>query len=302
MMSIANVAWGAQSVLHSKNSAVVPGTLMLIAGSLVVYRHMTHEMAGPDNLKTFLGMIVLQMLPLVILEMKVISCADPVGLFCKFSGPVTLMHGIFLMLRVCTYPIYEHGTLWFSITGVLGVLVTIVFGFRQRWTLRAMSEYNAVWGLTILAFAAACCTELVEEHLNPRPSWNPVTWKKFATVVFAEANNYIELMAFVPAVWMLFREDQSTVQYSAKYLDVDSVDTKRRATAFFLFLVGFYFAEDIYQAYGAFWLAPVAAAAHIVHYLLLVDFAFYVLAHIYNPEKLVSELRKWLPKDVSVSV
>merc|ERR1719162_2339832 len=103
-------------------------------------------------------------------------------------------------------------------------------------------------------------------------------------------------MAFVPAVWVVYRESDSHGS------DLDSPATKRTSTAFFLFLVIFYFTEDIFQAYEALFVSPLAAIAHLAHFLLLLDFAFYILAHVYNPEKLVGELRKWLPADLACAV
>jgi len=296
MMPSSNAMWGVQNILHQKNSPVVPGMLMLISGSLIVHRHMTQENEdGDDHLKTFLGMILIQMIPLVILELKVISCADPVGLFCKFSGPVVLMHGVFLAFRLCMYPIHEHGYIGFTVAGFLGVLVTL-YNFYQRWSPRAMFGHSAVWKLTAMAFLAACCTTWADDYLNPSVWRQQHTWFSYFVHVLESMNSYVELLAFVPAVWMIYN-DKST-----QFFEVDSVDCKRRAAAFFVFLVCFYFLEDVYQAYEALGVMNVAAVAHIVHYLLLVDFAFYVLAHVYNPDKLVGELRKWLPADMRSEV
>merc|ERR1719420_2659829 len=105
-------------------------------------------------------------------------------------------------------------------------------------------------------------------------------------------------MAFVPAVWMLYRESTS----GERMPSVESIQTKRTSTAFFLFLVIFYFTEDITQAYESMFISPLAAMAHMAHFLLLSDFAFYILAHVYNPEKLMGELRKWLPADLACAV
>lgn len=292
-MVTSNMIWNVQNALHQKNSPLVPAMLMVVAGSLIVYRHMTQDYThGEDQLKTFLAMILVQMIPLVILELKVISCADPVGLFCKFSGPVTLMHGVFLVLRLCMYPFHEHGYIWLSVLGLIGAFVAL-FNFYQRWSPGVMFGHSAVWKLTALAFIAACCSTWADDFVNPTP-WNPLTWEKFFITMLSSANNYIELMAFVPAIWMLYNDTQ--------FIEVDSVDCKRRASAFFLFLVCFYFFEDVYQAYEAFVFGvPLAAVAHIVHYLLLVDFTFYVLAHIYNPEKLIGKLQNWLPSDLRLS-
>merc|ERR1719240_1101002 len=99
--------------------------MMLIASSLVVYRHMYTQTRESDVLKTFLAMILVQMLPLVALEMKIMSCADPVGLFCKFATPVTLVHAFFLGMRLAMHSSYDSSTLCTSGLGFVGALITM---------------------------------------------------------------------------------------------------------------------------------------------------------------------------------
>lgn len=292
MMSSANLMWKAQEVLHRKNSPLVPGALLLIAGFLVVYRHVSHDNDGRDHLKHFLAMIVVQMLPLVALEMKIMSCADPVGLFCRFATPVTMMHALFLLMRVIQYPIYQQGYLAFAILGFAGAVFTISKGFNQRWS--CLLQHKSVWGLLLVALVAACCTEYVEAIFHP--SLRTRSWGKYTATLFSTTNSYIELMAFVPAVWMVYRENDF------QSIDLNSVVTKRTSAAFFLFLVIFYFTEDVWQAYESLTVSNLACIAHLAHFFLLLDFAFYVLAHVYNPEKLMGELRKWLPADLACAV
>lgn len=292
LTSSAHLMWRTQEILHRKNSPVVPVGMMLLASSLVVYRHVYTETMEEDHLKTFLAMILVQMLPLVALEMKIMSCADPVGLFCKFAAPVTLLHGIFLLMRVIQYPLYQQGNLMFAIMGVLGAGFTMQCGYRQRWS--GIFQYTSVWSLLALAVLAACCTESIDDMFSP--AWRVRSWEKYIAAVLATSNSYIELMAFVPAVWMVYRESDS------QGFHVESSITKRVSTAFFLFLVIFYSTEDLWQAWSALYVAPIAAIAHVAHFLLLLDFAFYVLAHVYNPEKLMGELRKWLPADLACAV
>jgi len=294
MLSTVNtMMWCAQDVLHKKPQ-VVPATLLILSSSLVLYRHMTHETYGPwgdDVLKTFLAMILLQMLPLLALEMKIMSCADPVGLFCKFASPVTLTHLIFMGMRVCLYFSQGQGQLYLlrALSGFLGALFVMHKGFQQRWSY--IFQYRSVWNLVGLCLLAAFCTQYLDSFISEIE----LSWPELFKSTVGTAVDYIEICAFVPAVWMMYREDQCRFQ-------VESADTKRVSTAFFLFLVGFYFLEDVVSAYHAWTFSGLASAAHIAHFVLLVDFACYVLAHIYNPEKLVGELRKWLPADFSHEV
>jgi len=295
--SVNAIMWCAQDVLHKKPQ-VVPATLLLLSSSMVVYRHMTYETYdqwGDDTLKTFLAMILLQMLPLLALELKIMSCADPVGLFCKFASPVTLTHLIFMGMRVCLYFVNGPNQMFLirASVGLLGAFIVMHMGFRQRWSY--IFQYRSVWNLVGCCLLASLCTQGLDYYLTLAHSADIITWKEILTATMSTSVDYIEICAFVPAVWIVYREDQSRFQ-------VESTDTKRTSTAFFLFLVVFYFLEDVVSAYQAWEISGLGSAAHIAHFFLLVDFACYVLAHIYNPEKLVGELRKWLPADFSHEV
>jgi len=293
-MSVANMLWQTQAVLHKKNNPVVPAGLLLIACSLVVYRHMTYTDGSDQNidaLKTFLAMILVQMMPLVILEMKIMSCVDPVGLFCKFAVPVTMLHAVFLSMRFCIYDSHDSSYLRFTAAGLAGAILTMYKGFH--WSPRDIFHHKSVWYLTFLSLLGACVVSSLDWALNMGGSFG----KEWFVEVMQESNNYLEILAFVPAVWMVCREDKN-----AGRLQVEELDTKRTSTAFFLFLVGFYLSEDLINAFEAYPFSHLAAAGHIVHFLLLLDFACYILAHIYNPQKLMGELRKWLPVDLSYEV
>jgi len=296
MPSSADIMWQAQQFLHKKPQ-VVPGIILSMAGCLLIHRHATVETRGQDNLKTFLAMIIIQMLPLVALEMKIMSCADPVGLFCKFATPVTLMHTIMLTMRLCMYAtmsnLFPTSYVIYSGLGLAAALVTLHKGFRES-PLRILLRCGNVWALVFLAFFAAFATSSLDAYINP-PLYKQ-SWDRYLKEVLGNVNNYVELLAFVPAVWMVYRQDQRT------YDDTDSVSTKRKATAFFLFLITFYVTEDLMQAWDSFGVANCAAFAHLLHFALLCDFGCYVLAHIYNTDKLVGQLSKWLPVDLACEV
>jgi hypothetical protein len=312
MLNTNNIMWKTQQVLH-KNPQLVPGTLLAIAGSLVIHRHATHENYGHDHIKTFLAMIIIQMLPLVALEMKIISCADPVGLFCKFATPVTLVHAVFLSMRLAMYNLYEGSFLVYSVLGLVASLITLIKGFKCSPL--SFLRCRNVWGLVLLSLVAAFTTNAIDSYLNPTYKYHefmdvnnedgeytepPKTWilfhDNFVSDMVSTANSYIELTAFIPAVWMVYRQDQRV------YDDTDNVSTKRKATAFFLFLAFFYMMEDILQGLSVWHFTKAGAIGHFLHFALLCDFAFYVLAHIYNTDKLVGTLRNWLPADLAYDV
>merc|ERR1719198_731746 len=97
-------------------------------------------------------------------------------------------------------------------------------------------------------------------------------------------------MAFMPAVWMLYRPDKFAVG-----LGMEVRDPRKGSAYLFAFLAGFYAIEDVMVAisYGS--VLPLATLGHMVHYLLLLDFSGFLLAHLYNPEQLKSKLSCLLP-------
>jgi hypothetical protein len=317
-LSVANFMWQTQGILHWKNNPIVPVCLLTIAVSMVVYCHMTQdsELAyQSDPLKTFLCMILVQMIPLLALEVKIMSCADPVGLFCKFSVPVTLMHAIFLAMRFVHSGSYDFLYMVCSGLGLVAAMLTMLKGFH--WSPRTIFHHKSVWGLSALSLLGAFFSHWLEYFLavglQAGPglglfhylwyilAWNggspqyssPHTWEG----ILETSNSYMEILAFVPAVWMVFSERKGTER-----VQIEEIDTKRTSTTFFLFLVGFYLSEDLLNAYEAWAISELATVAHVVHFLLLLDFACFILAHIYNPEKLMGDLRKWLPIDLSYDV
>lgn len=310
MVVSANFMWQAQGALH-KNKWIVPGGLLAISVSLVVYCHVTsdHSSELADPLKTFLCLILLQILPLAALELKIMSCADPVGVFCKFAVPVTLLHAIFLAMRFLHWWSYGQSYLVLSVISLFGAIFTMLKGFH--WTPSALFHHKAVWGLCIFSVGAAFFSHWLENYMTLKI--DPISWLEWSlradqdffdatqihpiADIFATSNSYMEIVAFVPAVWLVFFEDKTKGR-----AQVEELDTKRTSTAFFLFLVCFYLSEDVLNAIEAWKTSRLATAAHFVHFLLLLDFACYILAHIYNPQKLVGELRKWLPVDLAYDV
>ena len=73
------------------------------------------------------------MLPLLFLELRLTSCPDPEAMLARFGTKVLLLHGCFMILRVCAWPIMEVGIGWSNLAGVLAVLLVLHVGFRFKW-------------------------------------------------------------------------------------------------------------------------------------------------------------------------
>jgi len=281
---LAGAMWKTQQALHGqKNNITLPAILVAAASVLVVYKHFTDEQSG-DPIKHFLALIVIQMMPLVFLQMKILSCPDPVGMLSRFGTKVLLMHACFLTLRVCAWPLLEVGLGVCNLLGLVVVCIALHCGFRFRWN--NICTHWDVLGLWLLAIVSALCTELLDFHRQ----------SSLLECTIFTASSYIEILAFVPAVWMVH---QSVKKNDDEHV-AEAEGVQGQAIFFFAFLVPFYIMEDVISAFRVGGDEPFAAIGHVVHFLLLLDFACFLLAHIYNPDKVQGSFLRWLPDQLWV--
>jgi len=281
---LSNVMWRTQVALHVQgNNALLPSLLVAASSSMVVYKHFTDEQGG-DPTKHFLALNVIQMLPLVFLQTKILSCPDPVGMLSQFGTKVLLMHTCFLVLRVCAWPLLEINNGFFNLIALVLACVALHWGFRFRLT--SMSSHLDVCCLLLLAAAGALCTELLDFRRQA---------SLLECTIFT-ASSYIEILAFVPGVWMVHK--------SIKKNDDECISepdkVQNQAAFFFAFLVPFYIMEDVMSALRVGGQEPLAAIGHIVHFLVLLDFSCFLLSHIYNPDKVQGSFLRWLPDQLWV--
>jgi len=281
---LSNTLWQTQVFLHGKtNNAILPGMLVAAASILVVYKHFVDEQGG-DPTKHFLALIVIQMLPLVFLEMKILSCPDPVAMLSQFGTKVLLMHACFLSLRVCAWPLLEIGLGFCNLLGLAAACAALHWGFGFRCS--SMCKHLDVCGLLVLAVFAAFCTELLDFHRAA---------SLLECTIFT-SSSYMEILAFVPAVWMVHQ----TAKKNDDVIMAGATTVQTQAAFFFAFLVSYYIMEDAISAFRVGGEEPLAAAGHIVHFILLLDFACFLLSHIYNPDKVQGSFLRWLPDQLWV--
>eukprot|EP00421_Protoceratium_reticulatum_P007667 CAMPEP_0168371840 /NCGR_PEP_ID=MMETSP0228-20121227/7976_1 /TAXON_ID=133427 /ORGANISM="Protoceratium reticulatum, Strain CCCM 535 (=CCMP 1889)" /LENGTH=315 /DNA_ID=CAMNT_0008384735 /DNA_START=63 /DNA_END=1010 /DNA_ORIENTATION=- len=280
-----------QGLLHGTDSVLLPMALLLCAGGLVTYQHFGTNDSGRNSIKTFLAKILLGMLPLVIVEKKVVSCADPIRLFSRFSTKVLLMHASFLGLRLLTLgfpeiPVQSPKLDVFYFVGAC-ILMPIVFGLRPSFA--HVWEHRDVLALASMAMCVAVVeVMLANTHVGYRNSgrWSDRFYRAhFIEDLVVTGSDYLELVSFVPAVWMAYRHDTGGIP-----TEVDIKDSQKRAFGLFTFLLAFYVHEDLVNSFKIRQSFPLAAVAHVAHFLLVLDCAVFLLAHLCSPEKF-SKLR-----------
>jgi len=270
LSNLSDTMWRTQVLLHGQgNKATVPGLLVGAASLMVVYRHFTDDVQTGDPIKHFLALIVIQMLPLVFLQMKILSCPDPVGMLSRFGTKVLLMHACFLTLRVCAWPLLEVGLGFCNLIALALACVALRFGFG--FSVASIAAQWDIGCLLLLAVGGGLLTELLDFHRAA----------SLLECTLFTAGSYMEILSFVPAVWMVHKSVKKNDDEQIPETDA----VQNQAMFFFSFLVPFYIMEDVVSAFRFGGDEPLAAFGHIVHFLVLLDFACFLLSHIYNPDK-----------------
>lgn len=282
---LANAMWQTQVALHGQsNNITLPAVLVAAASLMVVYKHFTDEQSG-DPTKHFLGLIVIQMLPLVFLQVKILNCPDPISMLSRFGTKVLLMHFCFLALRISAWPLLEVGLGFCNLIGMVGVCIALHFGFHFR--LANIHTHLDICLLLAIAVVSALFTELLDFNRQA----NLLECTIFTT------SSYMEILAFMPAVWMVHK---GVKKNDDEKVAVETACVQNQASFFFAFLVPFYIMEDVISAFRVGGLEPLAALGHIVHFIVLLDFACFLLSHIYNPDKVQGSFLRWLPDQLWV--
>merc|ERR1719183_2700390 len=211
----------------------------------------------------------------------------------KISGKVLFLHAAFLVVRTPLH--YTAGGFdsqtFYALSGLISAcaLLPTFFGFRPN--LRTLIENKEAFVVAGLAILAAIFTEACNAYLANNLWWSITSsyGRRKTLIAMAETSGlYMELTAFVPAVWMVCRPNKGggNQDFFSGSVEVTVAETRMRAVAFFAFLIGFYFTEDVVSAFQLSRELPLAALGHTAHFLLLLDFAGFLLASLYDPEKL----------------
>lgn len=285
--------WQMQGLLHSSDSVVPPAVLLITAVVMVMYQHMTER--ADTTIRNFLVMILLTMFPLAFLEKKLLACVDPVGIMSKFSVKVLMMQVCFLTARLVFNYLAELGMDMFLYRNfaalALGCFLLPTF-FGLRLSRACIWEHRDVGCLVVVAFLTAISTEVINMYTQGYSMYhfaNDVWYqKRISMLIFFAASDYIEVLTFVPAMWIICRVDKNAVPNK-----MDVGEAQKRVVALFSFMMFFYVGEDLHSVYMLGRSSPIASMGHIAHFLLLLDFTAFILAHLYDPEKYAKLMDKF---------
>lgn len=240
--------------------------MLLVIGYHIAF---PEQSAEGMSMRIFLIILMLSMFPLAYVDACISTCKEPMALFDKFGLEVLLMHSIFLTLRAATQQIIGEFDIFNNYQNIGGAFMSYIalgIGFHDQ--LADPRHYRFVGILYGMALAAA----LVTVKLSPDLSFDIVR-------IVESVSEYGEVLAFLPAAWVIFTESKKDSAHSAT-----SEASKRRTLALSFFTVGFYFFEDMFTTLLTAMSSRFESLAHLLHFALLVDFGVYVISSAFNPD------------------
>lgn len=272
---VAEILQGYQRTLR-QNSLVLPGVMMVLSFLMIVSYHLMFGRNDPE-FHVFLIAVVMTMLPLSYLDATISQCPNPNAMFRKFGFKVLLMHALFLTIRAISMmsPMVPPDTFnnWGNKGGAVAAWVALGVGYTKQ--LATIQQHLDVLILVAMALVAAVATETMGWG-----GWNSI-WMA-PSRLGSEMSTYLEVLAFVPGALAVIRFGKK----DAKPDEIDPQEHKMNALAFGLLVVGFYFVEDVVTACKAVQRheLPFEAVAHLLHFAVLADFGFYVIASAFDPQ------------------
>lgn len=218
-----------------------------------------------------------QVTSLVMLKVKVCRISDAMSLLSSFVTKCLLLHASFLAIRVVAHLITNDvygvlGSFWIDFSFFFLCCLILIVACRVEPNKKNLAQHRDVWW--ILAFPVLA-TFLQAVIIGLEPGF-PVT-----LVVATHVINYIQILAFTPALWTLYQMDAKVEAFQV----LDNVGQLRafqqQVIAVSVFLVGFYLYEDILSLPAQVSNNMIMFGACFLHMVILVDISLFFFYRAY---------------------
>jgi|EP00927_Polykrikos_kofoidii_P056598 hypothetical protein len=273
----------------SFGSMVVPGASGLALIGILTYHHATQD--GYDHtMSHFLAIVFLQMFPLIALKMKIYACGDRLSLVPRVLVKTLLMHLILAVFRMAPEFFRKNQRFTgvqflFDASAFVTCFIILKQVFNYKFSLRCIVDEREVRSLCTMAVLAAAATEfgiyyLPESWMSRETLYYVQDQDMLGKIIFTSAN-YIDVVAFVPVVWTLYRVDSDDDSSTGTQVPQEA---RKEVLLFFFFVVGFYSWDDVIDPIRTLSMQySLAIMAHGAHYVLLLDFACFFIFQVWAP-------------------
>lgn len=286
---------GAQKFLKKSVNFILPGMLLMGGFGSIIHRVISYDSPryGNDVVKTFLIMVMLQLLPVAALKLKTWLCSDLVTLMPMALTKTLMMH---VAVQICRLMFHVYASLinstmavesWqqcFDFVSLCVALYILVKEFDMKVENLTGKEHLDVF----TTVAGGCIMATIVNVIAPIDGrMVRLIW------VLNDCGNYMEILAFVPVARILCLE----IDVEGRGTSVCE-DDRRKTRIFMAFILAFYFWDDICFS-AALAEIPLVAAGKAAHFVMLLDFAGYFVLQAGAQPQIVDEiLPKVLPEAI----
>lgn len=289
-----NIVNDAQKILKKSVNVILPAMLVLGGVGMIIYRFIAYDNARADVVKPFLVMVVVQLLPMAALKIKTWICSDLVSLMPIALAKTLMMHIAVLTFRM-VFHLYAYqiqsswAVVWWQRSfDCISLFVALIILFKVfDFKLASLANKEHIDVLTTIA--GGCIVATIVNIIAPVDGRSiQLIW------ILNDFANYGEVLAFVPVVRIVCLEI-GVEQSPGTNINEDD---RRKAKMFMVFILAFYFWDDLCFA-AAMAEIPLVAAGKAAHFVMLMDFAGYFVLQIRAQPKIVDEiLPKVLPEAI----
>lgn len=257
---------------------------MIVGTCYAYYRTLMTEKPGDLPVSEFLNNIIIQLIPLVLIKYKIMVFDDGLSAICKFAQKVMLMHFSLFFTRVVTFPFIQfigqdRSFLIANAFSLAGAFAALHFGFNLKWKSLVTHEHRDLQIIHVFAGIVAAAQQY---------RYGKISVPDVMTSVW----NALEVMAFTPAVYLLYQMDRRAEIFTP----LPEKNSRAMAMTFFVFIASFYLHENIFvplrmaqQGLAAMNGFQMFCGGHLMHLTMLLDFGAFFLFQAWFPKHLKDE-------------
>lgn len=253
-----------EAALKLVETKAIPIILLLAVAGMWVHQSMFGTFPA---CRRFLGSLVIQMVPIAVLKCKVVNSVNRVALISRNALKVLITHVSVLILRLLAAMLMHSGVsspqdessidFYANLCALVGAFVILTMMYDFRWSCTDFSAHSDVGIVHILGMAFTG----VQMAWLSSYDWQFVIW-------VAAYANFMEVLAFMPAVWMIFITQKDLLAFEC----FSQPKVEQQVKYFFLWMICFNIYDDCISVVLSGLTDPFVVAGHVVHFIMILDF------------------------------
>lgn len=262
-------------------SRVVPFVLVLFIATVTAHAWIS-ESAKHAGHESFMVNVLIQVMPICLLKAKIVTSTNRLALLSRTASKLMFMHISVLTLRFLlnvsqlaggaslTAEYFSPLDFWATASFLLSAVYFLSVVCEFQWTTVEFMTHTDIAVLHILGMVHAAIIQY-------NYAWDR-KYRYDIQVWLVQYTNSMEVLAYMPALWMLSQLDQKLLAFEP----LSQATSQRQAIWFLAWTMAFNIYEDGISTVMSGVFQPHFVAGHVAHFLVLLDFSSLFLQQAYN--------------------